>query len=118
MTEFPDTPFGPVSGEDMATWCDLLSDDNQIHLSRAAAEAAGFGPNRVNPGPANLAFLLSAAMAADPEAGVTRIDARFEGNVVEGDHVIARNEGKALALYRDGDDRPVVTASIQFGAIE
>ena len=40
MTRFPDTPFGPVSGDDMAEWCALLNDDNRIHLSREAAQAA------------------------------------------------------------------------------
>ncbi|SPJ25397.1 MaoC family dehydratase [Palleronia abyssalis] len=108
MTRFPDTAHGPISADDMALWCDLLADDNQIHLSRDAAAAAGFGPNRVNPGPANLAYLISAMMAADPDGDVSRIDAQFLGNVVEGDTVIARDEGDHAALYRAGDDLPVV----------
>ncbi|MAM61292.1 MaoC/PaaZ C-terminal domain-containing protein [Maritimibacter sp. UBA3975] len=115
MTKFPDTPFGPISGDDMAAWCALLSDDNQIHLSREAAEAAGFGPNRVNPGPANLAYLLSAAMEADPEANVTRIEARFLGNVLEDDDLTARSDGDTATLTRAGEATPVLTATFRFG---
>lgn len=115
MTRFPDTPFGPISGDDMAAWCVLLSDDNQIHLSREAALAAGFGPNRVNPGPANLAYLLSAAMVADRAANVTQIEARFLGNVLEDDHLTARSDGDTATLHRNGDEAPVLTATFRFG---
>lgn len=115
MTRFPDTLFGPVSGEEMADWCELLNDDNLIHLSREAAEAAGFGPRRVNPGPAKLGCLLSASMAANPAADVTRIDARFLGNVLEGDTLVARDEGDTKALCRAGEVRPVVMGGSRGG---
>ena len=42
MKEFKD-----ISGPDMSEWCEYLADDNAIHLSKAAAEDAGFGPFRV-----------------------------------------------------------------------
>lgn len=111
-----DTPFGPVSGPDMADWCALLNDDNQIHLTREAAEAAGFGPRRVNPGPANLAYLMSAFMADDPDREITAVDARFVGNVLEDDHLVARTDGDEATLLRDG--APVVTATFTFGEPE
>ena len=44
--------FGPVSGPDMAEWCDMLRDDNAIHLRRDAAQAAGFGPRTTRSWPA------------------------------------------------------------------
>jgi acyl dehydratase len=111
-----DTPFGPVSGPDMAEWCALLNDDNEIHLAREAAEAAGFGPNRVNPGPANLAYLMSALMRADPDTGFAAVDARFTGNVLEDDHLVAGIDEKDATLLRDGT--PVVTATFTFGEPE
>ncbi len=103
--------FKNISGPDMAEWCEYLADDNAIHLSRDAAEAAGFGPNRVNPGPANLAYVLS-CLPVDAEATVTEIDARFLGNVLEGDTLDASLEDGAGRLDRDGS--PVVSAHITF----
>lgn len=87
MADYPrfDMSFGPVSGDEMAEWCEMLRDDNAIHLRREAAEAAGFGSRRVNPGPANLAYLISAALMRDPEADFAEIAASFVGNVLEED---------------------------------
>ena len=99
--------FGPVSGPDMAEWCDMLRDDNAIHLRRDAAQAAGFGPRRVNPGPANLAYLISALLHRDPGAGIATITAHFHGNVFEDDVLAATlspADGAVTAsLTRDGD---------------
>lgn len=111
-----DTQFGPVSGPDMAEWCALLNDDNQIHLTREAAEAAGFGPNRVNPGPANLAYLMSAMLTANPDTAFATVDARFTGNVLEDDTLVARVDSDEATLLRDGN--PVVTATFTFGEPE
>ena len=83
--------FKDISGPDMAVWCEMLADDNAIHLSREAAEAAGFGPRRVNPGPANLAYLMS-LVGED----IAHVDARYSGNVFEGDDLTAR-------VLREGD---------------
>ncbi|MCL7466140.1 MaoC family dehydratase [Phaeovulum sp. NW3] len=76
--------FEDISGDDMAAWCALLNDDNAIHLSREAAAAAGFGPRRVNPGPANLAYLMT-LVGRD----FAVLDAQFAGNVFEGDDLTA-----------------------------
>lgn len=108
--------FGPVSGPDMADWCELLNDDNQIHLTREAAAAAGFGPNRVNPGPANLAYLISAFMLEDPDATLNGGDVRFVGNVFEDDHLIARTDETEATLTRN--DTTVMTATFTFGEPE
>lgn len=97
-----------ISGPDMAEWCALLNDDNEIHLSREAAEAAGFGPHRVNPGPANLAYLMS--MIGEDIASV---DAIFTGNVFEDDDLVAEvdtpgPEGHEARLSRG--DQVLLTA--------
>lgn len=111
-TTRPDATFGPVSGDDMAEWCAALRDDNAIHLSRAAAEAAGFGPNRVNPGPANLAYVISAAMARDPQAEFARITARFLGNVFEGDMLSIRIDDEVAELRATTRDATVLAVQI------
>ena len=93
--------FDNISGPEMAQWCELLADDNAIHLSREAASAAGYGPRRVNPGPANLSYLLS-CLAVGTEEKLTDIDAHFTGNVFEGDDLSATLDGETAVLARDG----------------
>lgn len=93
--------FDDVSGPEMAEWCELMADDNAIHLTQAAAEAAGFGPRRVNPGPANLAYLLS-CLPPQAEEGLSAIDIHYTGNVFEGDDLCATVEGDRATLTRDG----------------
>jgi len=79
-----------VPAEAMALWCEALGDDNAIHLDPAAAEALGFGPRTVNPGPTNLAYLLNLVMEAQPGAQVRCVDAALMGNVLAGDGVTAQ----------------------------
>lgn len=119
MTE-TQTPFGPVSGADMAEWSGYFNDDNAIHLDRDAAMAAGFGPRRVNPGPANLAYALSAAMAADPQAEFAEITAHFAANVLEDDqlviHLSADAQGGTAELHAKGRAAAVLDARFAFKA--
>ncbi|MCU4652115.1 MaoC/PaaZ C-terminal domain-containing protein [Roseibacterium sp. SDUM158016] len=115
-----------VPADAMAEWCAALNDDNAIHLDRAAAEANGFGPRRVNPGPANLAYLLNALMAAGRGNEIVEIEARFLGNVLEGDRVLVAGtpatpgmEDTRLTLARvtgpgAEDIEPVLQARIGF----
>lgn len=106
--------FGPVSGPDMAEWCALLRDDNAIHLRREAAQAAGFGPRRVNPGPANLAYVISAAMAAHPQAEFAEIAAFFADNVFEDDRLAVRLTSEGGALHAEGRAAPVLRVQFSF----
>lgn len=110
-----------VPGAAMAHWCEALGDDNPIHLDRAAAERLGFGPNRVNPGPANLAYLMNMLLdagagegAAVWGGGAMRVEARFLANLVEGDAAVAEgsrlDDGGIETLLRRGDGLPVVAA--------
>ncbi|WP_170161988.1 MaoC/PaaZ C-terminal domain-containing protein [Paracoccus siganidrum] len=107
--------FGPVSGPDMAEWCAFLRDDNAIHLRREAAEAAGFGPRRVNPGPANLAYVISAVMAAHPQAEFVEIAAFFAGNVFEDDRLaVALTPEPGATLHAEGRETPVLRVQFRF----
>lgn len=82
--------LGAVPAEAMALWCEALGDDNAIHVDPAAAEALGFGPRTVNPGPTNLAYLLNMVMEARPDREICSIEAALLGNVLAGDGVLAR----------------------------
>jgi acyl dehydratase len=86
-----------VPAEAMALWCEALGDDNAIHLDPAAAQALGFGPRTVNPGPTNLAYLLNMVMEAQPGRQVRTIEAALLGNVLAGDTVTASG------TWRDDD---------------
>ncbi len=87
MTEWK---LDSVPAEVMALWCEALGDDNAIHVDPAAAEALGFGPRTVNPGPTNLAYLLNMAMEARSGAQIRSVEAALLGNVLAGDAVVAR----------------------------
>ena len=106
-----------ISASAMKTWCALLRDENPIHLDPAAAQALGFGPHTVNPGPANLSYLLNMLMQAMPDADIAHIDAQFLGNALAGDVVHA--SGWPVADMPDSYDTqltrgatPLLTARI------
>ena len=44
MSNLSGWKLADVSGEAMREWCELLRDDNAIHLDPQAAAALGFGP--------------------------------------------------------------------------
>lgn len=79
-----------VPAEPMALWCEVLRDDNAIHVDPAVAEALGFGPRTVNPGPINLAYMLNMVMEARPDAQIRSVEAALLGNVLAGDSVRVR----------------------------
>lgn len=111
----PEWTMDGISASAMKTWCALLRDENPIHLDPAAAQALGFGPHTVNPGPANLSYLLNMLMQARPDDEIAHIEAQFLGNALAGDVVqangipVAGTPGSYDAqLTRDGT--PLVTA--------
>jgi len=81
--------FTGIDTASMREWCDILGDDNPIHIDPAAAQALGFGPRTVNPGPANLAYLLTVLEDAAPGMTPASLDAAFLGNVLSGDTAAA-----------------------------
>jgi len=85
--QLPSWRIEAVPQEPMALWAKLLRDANPIHVDPAAAEALGFGPRTVNPGPINLAYALNMVMAARPGNHPREIHARFSNNILSGDAV-------------------------------
>lgn len=85
----PDWTIEAVSDHDIETWCALMRDRNPIHLDADAAQALGFGPRVVNPGPANLAYLFNMMLEAMPGCEILEVSAMFHGNAQSGDRLCA-----------------------------
>jgi len=85
----PTFELGFVDPEAMKVWSKALRDPNPIHLDREAVKAAGLGDRRINPGPANVAYIINMLTAAFPGKQVGALDARFLDNVFEGEAVVA-----------------------------
>jgi acyl dehydratase len=110
-----------VPAAEMSTWSKAANDANPIHVDTAAAEALGFGPRCVNPGPANLAYLMNMLMASRPGCELVEVDASFLGNVLAGDTVEAtgciKQDGLGLceaSLTVQPEGRHVLSAIIRF----
>jgi acyl dehydratase len=78
-----------VSAEAMATLALLHRDPNEIHLDPAAAAAQGLGDRVVNPGGANLGYVLNALAALAPAGRIELLDVAFGANVFADDEVVA-----------------------------
>lgn len=98
----PEFRVASVDPEAMKLWAELLHDPNPLHLDRAAVKAAGLGGRRINQGPANLAYVINMLHAAFPGGWIAALDARYTGNVLEGD--IATAGGTVVAVGPDGID--------------
>jgi hypothetical protein len=85
--DLPAWRLDAVRAEPMGQWTALLRDANPIHVDAAAAEALGFGPHTVNPGPTNLAYAINMLMAARPGTYPREIRARFGANILSDDVV-------------------------------
>jgi acyl dehydratase len=90
----------------MKTLAPILADPNPIHWDLDAVRALGMGERPVNQGPNNMAYVMN--MLADWSGGhhtLRRLRVRFAGNVLGGDHVVARgvvtgvqeDDGRTLA---------------------
>lgn len=111
-----DWKLDAVPAEAMALWCEALGDDNAIHLDPAVAQALGFGPRTVNPGPTNLAYLLNMAMEARPGVAIRCVEAALLGNVLAGDSVLATgtwHDDTCEAALTVAPDRVVLKARIE-----
>ena len=102
--------YGPVREDDIRIWCQLMRDNNPVHLDPAAAASLGFGARVVNPGPANLALLFNMLLDGLPGHEIAEVDAMFHDNAQTGDLLVA--EGRVLdetgrcveaRLLREGD---------------
>ena len=110
-----------VPADAMRVWSEAARDANPIHTDPAAAEALGFGPRCINPGPINLAYLINMLEAALPDAEIKHIEAHFSGNVAAGDSIVAQGQlvGEAqdqcmATLKLSGGDDALLSAAIIF----
>lgn len=85
--DLPRWGLDTVDKDIMGAWVVLLRDANPIHVDVAAAEALGFGPHTVNPGPTNLAYAINMMMQARPGLYPRTIDARFGDNILSDDRI-------------------------------
>lgn len=109
--ELPPFDVPAVSAEAMKTMAALLRDPNPIHFDVDAVRAAGLGDRVVNQGPTNVGYVMNLllAWAGTPEA-VRSLRVRFTGNVLAGDHVIAR--GRVRELTHDDDGTEVAVCDV------
>ena len=91
-----------VSAQAMATLAVLHRDPNAIHLDAAAAAAAGLGDRVVNPGAANLGYVLNALAILAPTGRIEQLDVAFRTNVFAQDEVIATAAVEHSDLTQDG----------------
>jgi len=69
--------FGPIDPQAMVVWSEILGDPNPIHLDGEAVKAMGLGTQRINQGPANLAYLINGVLQSFPQGKIERITSRF-----------------------------------------
>jgi acyl dehydratase len=67
----------------------LHGDGNPIHLDPDVAVAQGLGDRVVNPGGANLGYVLNALAELIPEGRLERVRVDFRANVFADDDVVA-----------------------------
>ena len=87
----------PAAG--MSLWSDILNDPNPIHLSSEDIKACPTLP-AINPGPANLAYIMNMLQHNFPGYLIEKIETQLRGNVVAGDQV--RVTGKILNIFPEG----------------
>ncbi len=91
-----------VAADSAASWSRLLDDDNPIHEPEGGA---------VHPGPANLAYLISAVLEALPGARLIKVHTRFLAPLVA--PCEASVEGEWLVSSASGEIETVqVTATL------
>lgn len=89
-TTIPEFRLRPVEPEPMKVMALLLRDPNPIHWDVATVQHLGLGDQPVNQGPLNVGYVLNALIAwAGAPSAVRTFTARFLGNVVAGDEVVA-----------------------------
>jgi acyl dehydratase len=76
-----------VAIEAVRAWCEVLHDPNPIHLDGGAVRRLGLGDRPINPGPANLAYMLNMLATNFPTARIADLAVRMRGPVFVGDLV-------------------------------
>lgn len=93
----PEFRLTAVEPEPMKVMALLLRDPNPIHWDVSTVQSLGLGDRAVNQGPTNAAYVLNALIAwAGAPSAVRTFHARFLGNVLAGDEVVATGVVTAL----------------------
>ena len=94
--------FGPIDPQAMVVWSEILRDPNPIHLDGETVKAMGLGTQRINQGPANLAYLINGVLQSFPRGKIERITSRFVGNVFEDDLIVVSGVITEVEVLADG----------------
>lgn len=127
-TELPSvgTELEPFVVDEIGTWpmktiAAVLRDPNPIHFDHEMVAAMGMGEKLINQGPLSAAYLIETVcrFTGDPQR-LLSFQARFRGNVFEGDRVECRGRvaavdaeaGQAtIELEATVDSTPVMTGT-------
>jgi acyl dehydratase len=71
-----------ITERDAMEWAQILDDGNPLHSDADALAAHGIGRGIVNPGPANMGYLMTLLLNSFPGASIEEFDARFVGIVL------------------------------------
>jgi acyl dehydratase len=71
-----------ITDADAHAWSVLLADDNPLHSDPATTGASGLGVGLVNPGPANIGYLMTLLLESCPGAAIEAFEARFVAPVL------------------------------------
>ena len=74
----------------------ILADPNPIHLDPQAVKIAGLGERVINPGPANLAYVIDTLTHAFPRHRLRDLKSRYTANVFDGQTVQAGGTIKSI----------------------
>jgi acyl dehydratase len=108
--DIPTWTVAGVDAEKMKTMAALLRDPNTIHFDPEAVRALGLGDRVVNQGPTNLAYVMNMLGSWTGDFScLRRLDVRFQGKVVAGDHVTA---GGRVTAVRLGENGPEATCEV------
>jgi acyl dehydratase len=98
----------------MRTMAALLRDPYPVHWDREGNAAIGLAGRVINQGPLNLGYLVNMLLAWAGPSSIRRLTVSFGRPVLDGDHVVARGEVRAL-IDVDGETRAVCDVRLERG---
>jgi acyl dehydratase len=91
-----------VTEQDALEWSAILDDRNPLHSNPEAAVAHGVGRGVVNPGPANMGYLMTLLLRSFPGATLEAFEARFVAVVLAPTKAVARGVVEREEAAADG----------------
>lgn len=91
-----------VTVNDALEWSEILDDRNPLHSDPESGNRAGIGRGVVNPGPANMAYLMTWLDRRFPGALLETFRARFSSAVFAPGNAVARGRVHREELLQDG----------------